>query len=208
MNRSNDKNDSIVEILLYNEKIQEENLAIKNEVTKINALLEKSEADKKDIQKYMDEIENIMEKSEKPKEKSGVVVCEENNKSKFNKGATVVAILMTVIAGIINCSGLYVPDEQKVKCDYCFFIADVFTIIVNFEIIFHTGLASKWDKNPVYCVGIRVLYFTVTIGIIFRCSSSSNLMELVINILSMTALICTFIGNYKEYKCFETSHNS
>lgn len=208
MNNLNDRNDSMVEILLSNKKIQEENLAIKNEVNRLNVLLEKAEADKKDIQKYMDEIENIIEGSERLEQESGEAVCEKNNKSKFDKGATLVVILMTVAAGIINCSSLYMSDEQKARCDYWLFIADIFTIIVNSEIIFHTGLAEKWDRNQFYCVGTRVLYVVVALGIFIAREFLSNFTALVINILSMTALICTFISNYKKYNCFESSGDS
>lgn len=202
MNSLNNRNDSMVEIVLCNEKIQEENLAIKNEVNRLNVLLEKAEADKKDIQKYMDEIENIIGGSEKKINKIGEKAVL-NNFPKQDLFATIMAVIFMLVIGYVNCVCVNKNLEWKVQHRIVIIAVYIMTIVTSAELAFHTGICAKKDINKRHYWVTRIPYFFLLLFFLFLNENTfeciSNYMNYIIIILSTFAFIITFISNYIEH---------
>lgn len=196
-------NDSMEKIRLCNEKIQNENIVLQNNIKSLKELLKENETDEENIRRYATEMVNALGRYELPKEEREETASEKVNisrkRSKFDRAATILAILLMIILGIINGVSLDKPDEWKEKWDFWLYFADVASIAVNCEIILHTGFCSKLERNKLYRVGTRVLYIAFIPGIIYLRDLSSDYTAFVINILSTVALIYTFVCNYMEY---------
>lgn len=122
----------------------------------------------------------------------------------FNIFSTIIAIVFIcgiIIANIINIVNANILPSVII------FIAKLSETVICLELILHTGLLSKYDKNNTYFLGSRAIYILIIVVPIFIILYSPKIsfeitiycLSCVNTILSSIAFIVTFLGNLKNY---------
>lgn len=137
------------------------------------------------LQKKIDKLDSDVNKS--------------NSKDKPNIFFTVVAIIFIFIIMIRQVSGIELSQTEII-------VIKIAEAMICAELILHTGLLSKYDKNKHYFWASRIIYILmIPVPALIIRYTHANYFEInncwlscANTILSSVAFIVTFLGNLSE----------
>lgn len=174
----------------FQTKMQSNNSTI---TTELNEIRHSMEQQSKELESITKKIDKLVSDVDTPKQKDNL-----------NMIATIIAIVFTFAIMIINIVDM---SKSNTWDPNLIIILKMAEALISAELIFHTGLLSKYDKNRFYFWGSRIIYTTAIVAATLIIHYSNNpsfdinygWLSYVNIVLSSMAFIMTFLGNLRDY---------